>query len=346
MKKKANSSKVSIRDIAQALGISKSAVCYALKKSPKVSQAQRERVQEMARQLGYAPDARLASWMMQVRGSAAKDLLPVAWLNTESRSNAWHAMKFLLPYLEGARECCQQLGYRLEEIWTRQPGMTMRRIEKILFQRGIEGVIVTHPARHIRLNLKYLSAISLEGALLGPRLNRVTADTNYNLLQAIKELRRLRYRRIGVCLTDQVDSFSNHTLRASVHYLNAMLPASERVEPLFHPILSTQEVKPHEVARWLATQKPDVIVAHDRHMVEWVENAGFRVPQDVGVVHLAIDDDVLEWAGIYSHRKTIGYVAAEQVIASMQMRRFGVPEAPHSTFVRGEWRHGRTVRAK
>jgi hypothetical protein len=46
-------------------------------------------------------------------------------------------------YLQGARERCRQLGYRLEEIWANEPDMTMRRLSQILYQRSIEGVVVT-----------------------------------------------------------------------------------------------------------------------------------------------------------------------------------------------------------
>ena len=78
--------------------------------------------------------------------------------------------------------------------------MTMKRVSQILYQRGIEGAIVTHPARHLRLNWNHLAAVSLEGALLAPRLHRVMSDMFFNLLLALKMVKRSGYRRIGICV--------------------------------------------------------------------------------------------------------------------------------------------------
>jgi hypothetical protein len=67
------------------------------------------------------------------------------------------------------------------------------------------------------------------------------------------------------------------------------------------------------------------------------------VPQDVGIVHIATDDDVADWAGISSHRKRIGAAAVEWVISLLQSRQFGVPETALSTIVRGTWHEGWTL---
>ncbi len=167
--KKKKSSRVSIRDVARAAGISKSTASYALRNHPGINKATRERVLRIAKRIGYIPDARIASWMASVRDAKSKDLLPIAWLNThsmEDEEDVWRRHKFLSPWLEGARDRCRQLGYRLDEIWTHQPGMTMRRVSQILYQRGIEGVIVTFPARHIHLQWDRLAcaASSSRGA--------------------------------------------------------------------------------------------------------------------------------------------------------------------------------------
>lgn len=336
--------RVSIRDIARTAGLSKTAVGYALQNLPRVSPATRQRVLRIAKKLGYAPDARITSWMAQVREAQAKDLLPLAWLHTESEKNQWHTEGYLSPYWEGAVERASELGYRLDDIWTRQPGMTMRRIAQILTQRGIEGVIVTHPARHVRLNWEHLAGVCLEGALLAPPLHRIKTDLNFNLQLALKALRRLGYRRIGICLTEQVDSFSHHVIRSSAHYFRANLPPAEQVAPLFHPYELPETAKGRQVAEWLQREKPEVIVGHDNHLVAWAKASGYRVPEDIGIVHLAIDDDVSDWAGVYSNRREIGRAAVEVVVSLIQNRQFGTPALPRTTLIQGRWQPGKTLR--
>ena len=342
MKKKI--ARVSIGDIALASGDSKATVSYVLHNKPGPSQKTRERVLETARRLGYTPDARINSWMARVRDAKAKDLLPIAWLNTNTVQDAWHKFAYLSPYRLGMEERCNQLGYRLEEIWTRQPGMTMQRISQILYQRGIEGVVVTPHATHIRLQWDKLAGVALGAELLAPRLHRVSIDGIFNLLLALKILKRFGYRRIGVCLSDAVDRCSSHVTSALVFHLATTTAESKLVPPLFIKGGSNGGAPPQkQVQAWMRTHQPDVIVCHDNHSVQWLEEAGYRVPQQVGVVHLALDDDVLDWAGIYSNKRAVGRTAAELVISLVHNRQFGVPTHALETIVRGTWQHGRTL---
>jgi len=339
MKKSAN---ISLGDIARSAGVSRVAVCYAMRNQPGVSQATRARILRVAKKLGYAPDARISSWMQRMRDAKSKDLLPIAWLNSKAEKDAWNQIEYLSPYLEGARMRALELGYRIEEIWARQPGMTMRRISQILYQRGLEGVIVSQPARHIRLDWVHLAGISIDGSLLAPGLHRVMSDNAFNLLLALKSLKRLGYRRIGICLSEQVDSFSHHACRSSACYFHSTTPESEQVTPLFYPATAPATIK-RQVAAWLKSNKPDVIVGLDNRLVEWVEETGYDVPGEVGVVHLALDDDVIDWAGIYSNKREIGATAADWVISLLQNHRFGLPKIAMNMLVRGSWRPGRTL---
>ncbi len=343
MKKK--SSKASLGDVAKAAGVSTVAACYALRNQPGVSKATRERVRRIAKRLGYTPDARIASWMARMREAKTKDLLPIAWLNTTREKDTWQRFKFMSPYLEGARERAMQLGYRLEELWLQEPGMTVARMNRILHQRGIEGVIVTYPARHLRFNWDHLAGVSLGGDMLAPRLHWVTADSYYNLLLALKMAKRHGYRRIGICLTEYFDRSSARSARAAAHYFHTTAPKLEKVPPMFYlgesdeqwPLAKTQ------IAAWLSRYKPDAIVCHSNRIKACVEESGYRVPEDVGILHLATDDDVSDWAGITSNRRQIGAVAAELVVSFMLSRQFGVPGIAMSTLIRGSWHPGCTL---
>jgi LacI family transcriptional regulator len=94
---------------------------------------------------------------------------------------------------------------------------------------------------------------------------------------------------------------------------------------------------------WLSRCKPDVVVCQSNRLVACVEAAGFRVPMDVGVVHLATDDDVSDWAGVCSNRRETGAIAAELVVSFMRSRQFGVPRIARDTIIRGSWHPGRTL---
>jgi LacI family transcriptional regulator len=336
-------SSVSLGDVARAANVSVTAAGFALRNRPGVGSATRKRILDAAHRLNYFPDARLASTMAGIRQTVSKDLLPVVWFNAHSRKNAWHEYSFLSPYLEGARERLQENGYRLEEIWTKDPAYSMRRIAQIIESQGIEGAIVSNPAKHIRLNWKLMTGVAIGGGILAPALHRIDMDTNFNLALALKSLKRIGYQRIGVCLSEEADRFSRHASRSTTLYFNSTIPRSRRVTPLFLPYLLKPNAEKPLFAVWLKKEKPDVVVGHSSHLISWVESAGFRVPQNIGVAHLAIEDDVLDWAGVYGNKREIGRLAASKLISLMHQRQFGVPPIASSELVPGIWRTGRTI---
>lgn len=307
------SSAISLGDVAKAAKVSRMTVSYALRNNPNVSLETQERIQRIAKQLGYTPDARIASWMAKVRGAKTKDLLPIAWLNTSAEKDSWHKHKFHSPFLEGAQERCGMLGYRIEEFWTQQPGMTMQRLSQILYQRGIEGVLLTYPARHLRLKWDHLACVALGGGLLAPRLHRVALDTYFNLTLALKILRRYGYRRIGICLSEQMDRFTHGIVRSVASHLVATTPSLTGVPFMIYggSGYANSLVADKSMCAWMRGYRPEVIVCGSNQIVDWVRALGFRVPDDVGVVHLSLDDDVLHWAGIHSNKREVGAAAAE-----------------------------------
>lgn len=339
----------SVGDIAKAAGVSKAAASYALRNKPGVSEQTRQSVLEIAKRMGYVPDARLNSFLTQVRESTVKELLPVAWLNNHfDDRDIWHKEKFLTPYLEGASQRSVELGYRLEEVWTREPGFSFRRISDILYNRGIQGVIVSHHVTELDLDWRRFSAIALEGDLHHPRLHRVRTDVLQNLLLAVETVRGLGFQRIGICLDLALDHQTNNALRHAAYYFNSELPPAQRVPPLFHVWGTLKEIQlgTETAIEWIRREKPEVIIGHSNRLVSWAQKCGLQVPDDIGVVHLAIDDDVNDWAGICSNRRAIGAMAVELVTSRMQHRELGLPALPMDALIAGHWSPGWTLRPR
>jgi LacI family transcriptional regulator len=106
------------------------------------------------------------------------------------------------------------------------------------------------------------------------------------------------------------------------------------------------ELKRAEMIKWLKRYKPEVIVGHDSRLKEWAEAAGYRVPEDIGIALLAVDDDVLDWAGIHSRRRESGATAIEWLVSLMRNHQYGVPTTPLNILIRGTWQTGKTLIAK
>lgn len=339
-------SSASLGAIAKASGVSKATACNVLRSNPGPSADTRERVLRIAREMGYVPDARMGTLMARVRDAKAKDAVPIAWLNTNFEEKCWEAYKFHSPYLEGARERALKSGYRIETIWAGQPGMTMRRLSQMIYQRGITGVIVTPPARHLRLRWDKLACVALEPNFLAPRFDRVMADIPYNLFLTLKMLRRYGYRRIGVFLYDSLGERSYRSCHAVSRYFHDNIPPDEVIPPNFFAVKRGWTGEPpfrEALLPWVRQYKPDVIVGYCAELEEILTTAGYDVPHEIGVVTLATDDDLMDWAGINSRRREIGAATMGQLISHLDHGEFGIPATAENIMIRGTWHNGRTL---
>ncbi|RRJ98093.1 LacI family transcriptional regulator [Opitutaceae bacterium TAV4] len=331
----------SLTDIAACAGVSRMTVSCALRGTGRISPATISRIRAIARERGYTPDARLTEVMARVRETRRKEPVPIAWINGFENPNAYREYTWATPFIEGARERCLELGYKLDEFWLREPGMTERRMSSIIASRGIRGVIVglTRPSvLRLRFDWRQFASVSFEGSILAPQLHRVHPDHHYNLLLTLKMLRRLGYRRIGLCVHRIIERRSHHAYLAALRFFQSGVPRGERVEPfVFEPF------DQRGLARWLKRARPDAVVGHHAKLVEWLGTAGRRVPEDVGVAHLSLDGDCEDWAGIWQHKRRIGAQAVSQVVSLLHTGETGLPELAYETLVPGEWRFGKTL---
>jgi LacI family transcriptional regulator len=332
----------SLSDIAAQSGVSRMTVSLALRNSPRILPETTERIRRLAREMGYAPDPRMAAAMAQVRDTKKKELQPLAWINANANREAFSEYKWLSPYLDGARAMCAELGYRLDEFWLREPGMTERRLSSIISNRGIRGVIVTPTLpsiTHLRFDWRQFASVSFENAILLPRLHRVAPDYYYNIMLTLKMLRRLGYRRIGLCVQQLEARRSHHGYQGALRVFHAGIPRTEQTAALIFRPFEMREFK-----HWLKTQRPDVIIGHHSRMLDWLAECGLRVPDDIGVAHLSLDDDCTDWAGIWQHKRRIGAQAVESLVSMIHNNRTGLPDIAYETLIPGEWRHGKTLR--
>lgn len=335
--------KATLGDVARSAGVSRAAASYALRNLPGVSEETRERVQRIATRMNYTPDARIASWMARVRDAKEPESVPLAWLNTGYSVDVWQKREYLAPYLEGARERCNELGYRLDEFWLREPGMDAERISKILFNRGIRGVIVTPPDRFSHLHLpfrwEWFASASFEKAIVSPQLIQVAQDRYFNMMLCLKQARRLGFHRIAILFEQQSDRRAYHSTQAAAVYFSALRSKAQCLPFLY----SGPTGIPKGFAGWLKRYLPDVIICQNKAVLSAVEAAGFNVPEQISVIHTSVDGDCEDWAGIWSRKRDIGRATAETVISLVQNHQYGLPAIARDVLIRGHWTQGRTL---
>lgn len=319
-------------------------VSYALRNRPEVSKKTSEHILRIAKKMGYTPDARMSSRMQSVRDTKERELLPIAYLNLDEGRDHYRHSKSFLPYFEGAKAQAERRGYMLEPFWLREPGMTQKRISQILYHRSIKGVIVAPPSHmgfaHLRLDWKHFAAVTFDKSLIAPRLHRVAQDHYYNTRLALKMLKRNGYQRIGVIVQAQADRRSYQAIQAALGLFQQGIPETNRIPPLFH---IHADIAGEEFPTWFKQHRPDAIICQHSMVPTWIADLGLKVPDDIGVVHLALDGDCENWAGIHSRKHDIGATTVNTLISLMQSHELNLPSVPTDILIQGKWQWGDTL---
>lgn len=339
---------MNVRYIAKLAGVSPSAVSLALRNSPRISAETKAKVMSLARELDYEPDARIVHLMRHLR--TPREVRQQACFGVISfyeTQRPWEKSKHLTSIYEGMQRRARELGYRLEPLWLRAPGMTCRRFSSILTTRGIDGLLCFGSPDFQQEFPPELGghAIVTIGLSISTPLHRVTSHFYNDTLTALNRVHALGYRRPGLVLGTHEDT------RSAYAHSSAYLGWCEHVlgEKAALPILRLREVEEPPLTEWLGRNRPDVVVFV--HLPEMI--ARFRavlkrlqidVPRSLGVVVLSHEVEGTGFAGLQQNQRLMGSWAVELLAARIANRDFGIPVNPRTEMVESEWINGDSLR--
>jgi DNA-binding LacI/PurR family transcriptional regulator len=336
---------VTLAEIAKRAGVSVMTVSRALRNQSNISPETQKRIQDIANQLGYRPNP-LVSALMTYRRAAkpVQSHLSLAFVTNFPTRDGWKVSKLYESFFEGVAESADRHGYGIESFWMREPGMTAERLTQILLTRSIHGLVVAPlPVAHGELELGWqnFSAVTLGYSLTKPLLHRAVNHQFRSMRSAMRELRSLGYRRLGLALPASLNERVDRQWVAS--FLVEQLDMQNSV-PLFVP--DDTDWNFESFRKWFDTHEPDVVIGHEEIVLDWLRKLGAHVSNEVGFVHLNCTDQSGQYAGIYQNGPAIGAVAVDFLIGMIHRNERGVPALPHSLLVEGTWVEGKTVRAK
>jgi DNA-binding LacI/PurR family transcriptional regulator len=181
---------VSIKDIARAAGVSHSTVSRALSNSPLVSTATKERIQRLAREMGYSPDA-------QARSLVLGRTLAIGVVVTTITD------PFIAEIVQSIERTAHDCGYSvILTSSSSEPGREIAAVEMLRSKR-VDGVIVAS-SRVGALYKNYLERLGVPVVLInshseqsGPYTFSVNVDNQHGGCLASKHLIDLGHRRIA-----------------------------------------------------------------------------------------------------------------------------------------------------
>lgn len=326
-----------LQDVAKAAGVHRTTVSLALRDNPRIPQATRDRIKNIARELGYRTNP-LVSALMQVRrlGKPVKHA-SLAFVTNYPTRYGWKPENHDRPnFFPGAVARAEDFGYKLEHFWLAEPGMTNERFCDILSNRGINGLIIGRlPTGQHSLDLKWerFSCVALGMTLRNPVLHHVTENHFDTVMQTMERARERGYRRVGFLFSDRQDSprVGERWLGA---YLcqQARLSADERV-----PLCPGDPTTEADFRAWFKRHKPDALLVNNAGLLlQWLKRIGVSSPEDVGVVGLEQRREC-SLTGVHYDPAKIGALAVEMLIGLMHRNETGVPSVQHEVLLTGEW---------
>ncbi len=328
-----------LRSVAKIAGVSHVTVSRVLKNERWVKECTRERVLEAVRLAGYRPNPLVSAAMAQRR---SPDRLAcstvIAYLNCYNDQELWRSSPSQSRFLNGARTRAEELGFSVEEFHLFDRGMNPRRIQRMLESRGIAGLIVgSFRSAHAHLSLDWdrFAAVAQAFTLTRPALHRAANHYFKSMEAALRALRRLGYRRIGLAISSEVDTRCQHAYSAAMAVYQRNIADADAI-----PVLNSGLKDAAILRRWHGRWRPQVIVTPHLCAIDTLAAIGLSVPGDIALAHTDWHPNYVQWAGVDHCVETAGRAATDLLVTQLFTNQRGLPAAAISMLTEGVWVDG------
>ncbi|MBP7142302.1 MAG: LacI family DNA-binding transcriptional regulator [Opitutaceae bacterium] len=340
---------MSVRRIASIAKVSHAAVSMALRDSPKISPAVKARIRKIARSMGYRPNAKIRELMTHVSQSkTGRFQACFGVISLYDTERPWEQSLHLSRMYGGMAKRAEELGYRLDPLWLKAPGMSFRRAREILEARGIDGLLCFgSPEFGARFPSELEGfAIVTQGLSIGVPMHRVISDGYSDTWNALDRVHRRGYRRPGLVLGFYEDQRNRHAnASAYLGWCEQMMASAERV-----PILRIDQVDVDLLGTWLQRHSPDVVIFdHHYSMIEpfkaAIRQLGLSMPGKPGVAVVSQIVRGTGFAGMEENQQLMGAWAVELLAGRIVNRDFGLPTQARVEMVESRWVPGDSLPA-
>jgi LacI family transcriptional regulator len=338
-----------LRDLALLANVSRTTVSLSLRNHPSIPAHTRIRIHKLAAAHGYRQDPVVSTLMTQLRTSRAKRTIErIAYFTAWDTRDGWRQGPNERNFFLGASARATKLGYEIDHIWAREPGINAARLSKILYTRSIRGLIIgpfINPRSHIRMDWAHFSTAAISHTLVRPLVHRTSHGHYAGMFLALRNVRHHGYRRIGFATRLEQSERVDNAWLAALLVQQQSLPLAQRVPPLLSPGPPTSDIDPVLFAKWYHTHKPDVVVSNLTSPLDMLKSMGLSVPKDVGYASLDLVNPDSSWSGVDQQPTEVGAAAVDQVVTQLQNNEIGLPKYPRTVYLEGVWREGSTLLA-
>lgn len=291
------SERISIRDLAKLAGVSRTTVSLALRGSHEVSESTRKRIQQLAQEHGYRSHPAIHALMQQVgRGQRIQDEEVIAYIVSGSEPEDRAPSNIEL--LRGIRDQAGLFGYRIEVFWAGYQGKDSERIARILYHRGIRGVIwgpMPYPHPPIRFPWERFIPIACTPSTDVPNLPYVSISHPKAMCLLLNELTARGVSQIGFLHQDVDDMRHSFGWNLGIDLYQYQGGTAEVHRMRYRPPL-----EPTRIVQWIDQCKlgavvfPHLLFKEARFLDGIVPRASLGVPRDTIGEEGGIFQDMLQ----------------------------------------------------
>lgn len=322
-------------------------VSLALRDDSRIAKDTRARIQKIAKELKYRPNPKVAKAMATLaRVPYIQAGERLAFLTSDTTENGWKKWSHHRENFEGAKARALEYGYELEPFWLRQPGMTSEKMSKMLWTRGIDGVMIAPLSEDVlqtgkklfAFNWDHFSVVELSETMDAPRFDCVRHDHLDGMFSALHELENLGYRRIGFLLGRTLDVRTRHRWTSAYLFWG-------NARKLHLPVLFYDQLNLLHAVQWIQKNKLEAVITLETSLYLKLPAAGIKVPDDIGVAvldHPSEDHGII--SGIHQNAAAIGAAATDMLVNLVRRGEKGIPKMPGQQVCSGFWVAGKTTR--
>ena len=324
---------VSMRMIAQKAGVSAAAVSMALRKQPGVSPALALKIQEIARSLNYQPPALLQEAMGRLRmQQPARFHSQVAFCtDADYRTDNFDSLT----------RRARNLGYGLDIFRLHQ--MTRKELRSALLHRNVRGILLNINSWAFA-DLEFLweefACVSLgyNSRRFGLPVHYAESDRFEAGRKAAQEVSARGYSRMGLVRSNALDPGSRW--RSGIYSMSSAALAAVTFEED-----SASSLNAGKFMDWFRAEQPDCILTMLIDVRDALSAAGYRIPGDIGLVHLSKAAQVdKNWAGVDPLQEEVEAAGLNKLVSMLRQGESGVPPVQQCILVEGVWSEGSTLR--
>lgn len=325
--------RVGLREVAQAAKVCLMTASLSLRDHPKISKPTRQRVRQIAEQLGYRPDPQIAQLMGRLRASRmVRGSVVVGMISLRTDAAGVHPYDALVR--RGLTRRADELGLSVSLFRLSEYRGELKRLIRVVQTRGIRGVVLLPSPEPIALDPTIewdgLSVVAATTSISSPRFHQVVPNQLYNMMQLIERLHKRGLTRIVAILDRSLEERTHH------NYSLALSWHGHRRRILLLPDETPAAERDRRIEQWLQRHQPDVVLAQHADQIAKFLTPG-RTTRKAGEVELVSLAGRSDTRIPYQDQlpELIGVSAMSLLAGMIHTNETGIPAHPQITTIDG-----------